>query len=79
LILAQKFGIPKIQFTDYMKLKRKEDQNEEAPDLLRRGNKILMGGNTEKKYGAETEGKAIERLSHLGILLIYGHQTETLL
>jgi hypothetical protein len=25
-ILAQKFGIPKIQFTDHMKLKKKEDQ-----------------------------------------------------
>jgi hypothetical protein len=38
-----------------------------ASVLLRRGNKILMGGNTEKKYKAETEGKAIQRLPHLGI------------
>jgi hypothetical protein len=27
--------------------------------LLRRGIKILMGGNTEKKFGAKTEGKVI--------------------
>jgi hypothetical protein len=26
-ILDQKFRIPKIQFTDYMKLKKKEDQS----------------------------------------------------
>ena len=26
-ILAQKLGIPKIQFTDHMKLKKKEDQS----------------------------------------------------
>jgi hypothetical protein len=26
-ILAHKFGIPKIQFTDHMKLKKKEDQS----------------------------------------------------
>ena len=27
--------------------------------LLRRGNKILTGGDTETKCGAETEGKTI--------------------
>jgi hypothetical protein len=26
-----------------------------------------MGGDTETKFGVETEGKAIQRLSHLGI------------
>jgi hypothetical protein len=29
-ILAQKFGIPKIQFTEHMKPKKKEDQNVDA-------------------------------------------------
>jgi hypothetical protein len=29
-ILAQKLGIPKIQFTDHMKLKKKEDQSVDA-------------------------------------------------
>ena len=37
------------------------------------------GANTETKYGAETEEKAIQRLSHLGIYPIYSHQTQTLL
>jgi hypothetical protein len=50
-----------------------------ASVLLRRGNNILMGGNMETKYGTETEGKAIQRLPHLGIYPIYGHQTQTLL
>jgi hypothetical protein len=75
-ILAQKFGIPKIQFIDHMKLKKKEDQSVDASMLLRRGNKILTRGNLETKCGAETEGKATQRLSHLGIHPIYSHQTK---
>jgi hypothetical protein len=47
--------------------------------LLRRGNKILMVGDTKKKCRAETEGKAIQRLPHLGIHPTYSHQTKTLL
>ena len=38
-MLAQKFGIPKIQFTDHMKLKKKENQNVGALVLLRRRTK----------------------------------------
>jgi hypothetical protein len=53
-----------------MKLKKKENQSVDASVLLRRGNKILMGGNTETKCGAETEGKNIQRLPHLEIYLI---------
>jgi hypothetical protein len=67
-----------IQFTDHMKLK-KEDQSVDASVLLRRGNKIFTGVNMETKCGAETEGKTIQRLSHLGIYSIYCHQTGTLL
>ena len=37
--------------------------------------KIPMGGDTESKCGAETEGKAIHRLPHLVIHHIYSHQT----
>jgi hypothetical protein len=48
-ILAQKLRIHKIQFTDHMKLKNKEDQSMGASVLLRRGNKILTGANTETK------------------------------
>jgi hypothetical protein len=42
-----------------MKLKKKEVQSVGASVLLRKGNKILIRGDTETKYGAETEGKAI--------------------
>jgi hypothetical protein len=47
--------------------------------LLRMGNKIPMEGVTETKFRAETEGRTIQRLPHLGIHLIYNHQTQTLL
>jgi hypothetical protein len=46
---------------------------------LYKGNKIFTGGNMETKCGAETEGKATQRLSHLGTDPIYIHQTRTLL
>jgi hypothetical protein len=77
--LAQKHRISKIQFTDHMKLKKKEDQSMDTSVLLRRGNKIPMGEDTETKGGAETEGKTIQRLLHLRIHPIYCHQTQTLL
>jgi hypothetical protein len=38
-ILAQKLGIPKIQFTEDMKLRMKENQNVGASVLLRKGTK----------------------------------------
>jgi len=48
-ILAKKLGIPKIQFTNYMKLKKNKDQRVDASDFLRRGNK-----NTHRrKYGGK--------------------------
>ena len=77
-ILAQKLGIPKIQFTDERKLK-KEDQSMRILVLLRRVNKIPTGGDTDTKCGAENEGKTIQRLSHLGIHTIYTYQIQTLL
>jgi hypothetical protein len=58
LILAQKLGIPKIQFSKHMKLKKK-DQSVDTSVLLRRGNKIPMEGVTETTYGSETEGMTI--------------------
>ena len=76
---SQKLGIPKIQFTDHMKLKKKEDQRVDASVLLRSRNKLLAGGNMEKGYEAETEGKAIQRLPHLGIHPINRHPTQTVL
>ena len=79
MILTQKLRIPKIQFIDHMKLKKKEDQSVDASFLLRRENKILKRGSTETMCGAETEAKVIQRLPHLVIHLIYRHQTQTLL
>jgi hypothetical protein len=76
-ILAQKLRIPKAQFTDHMKLKKKEEQSVDTSVLLRRGNKIPMEGVTETKCGAKTEGNAIKRLPHLGVHHIYNHQTQT--
>ena len=37
---------------------------------------LLCKGNTGTKSGAETEGKAIQRLPHLGIHPTYSHQTQ---
>ena len=62
-----------------MKLKKMEDRSVDTLVLLRRGNKISMGGDTETKFGAETEEKAIQRLPHLGIHPIYSYQTQILL
>jgi len=53
-ILAQKLG---YNLQIHMKLKKKKDQSVDALILLRRGNKIITGGNIETKCGAETEGK----------------------
>jgi hypothetical protein len=39
----------------------------------------FTAGNMETRCGTETEGKAIQRLFHLGIHPIYSHQTQTLL
>jgi hypothetical protein len=47
--------------------------------LLRRGNKIPVEGDTETKFGAETEGMTIQRLPYLGIHPTKYHQTQTLL
>jgi hypothetical protein len=62
-----------------MKLKKTEDESVDPSFFFRRENKILMGANMEIKCRAETEGKAIQRRSHLGIHPRYSHQTPTLL
>jgi hypothetical protein len=54
-IIVQKLRIFKIQFTNHMKLKKKEDQSVGTLIILRRGNKIPMEGVIETKCGAETE------------------------
>jgi hypothetical protein len=52
-----------IQFTEHMKLKKKEDQSVDASVLLRSGGQNT-GRSMETKCGTETEGKAIQRLPH---------------
>jgi hypothetical protein len=54
-----------------MKLKKKKDQSVDTSFLLRMGNKIPMEGVTETKFRAETEGRTIKRLPHVGIHPIY--------
>jgi hypothetical protein len=73
------FRILKIQFTEHVKLKNKEDQSVDTSVLLRRRIKIPMGADTVTKFGAETEGKAIQWRFHLGIHPIYSYQTQKLL
>jgi hypothetical protein len=62
-----------------MKFIKNEDQNMDTSVLLRRGNKIPMEGVTDTKFGAETEGMTIQKLSHLGMHFINSHQNQTLL
>jgi hypothetical protein len=42
-IVGKEHGIPTIQLTDHMKLKRKEDQRVDASVLLSGGNNIIKG------------------------------------
>jgi hypothetical protein len=57
-----------------MKPKKNEDQSVDISFLLRIGIKISMEGVTETKFGAEMEGRTIQRLPHLGIHPINSHQ-----
>ena len=59
--------------------KKEEEQSMDTLVLLRRRNKILTEGDTETKSGAESEGKTIQKLQHLGIHPIYNYKTQTLL
>jgi hypothetical protein len=65
--MVSKLRIPKIQFANHMKLKKKEDQSVDILILFRRENKISMEGVTETKFRAESEGMTIQKLPHLGI------------
>jgi hypothetical protein len=56
LSFAPKLKTPKIQFTDPMKLKKK-DQNVDASVILKRGNKILMGGRGWEGLGRKRGGR----------------------
>jgi hypothetical protein len=60
-----------------MKLKKKKVQSVDSSLLLRMGNKMPIEGVRETKFGAEMEGRTIQRLPHLGFHPIYNHQTQT--
>ena len=45
-----------IQLTDHMKPKKKEDQSMDALVLLRRGNKIIIGGR-RREWEGERRGR----------------------
>ena len=55
-ILDKKLGIPMIQLTDHMKLKKKEDQSVDASVLPRRGHKMTMGGRGWEGLGRKRGG-----------------------
>jgi hypothetical protein len=62
-----------IQFTDHMKLKKKEDQSVNASVLLRRGNKIIIGGRGRESLGTglgvgedEEEVQRVRKLNSSG-------------
>jgi hypothetical protein len=61
-----------------MKLRKKEDQSVDTWFLLRMGKKYPWK-ELETKLGAETVGRTIQRLPHLGIHPINSHQTQRLL
>jgi hypothetical protein len=68
----------------YKELKKVDSRKSNNPikiwgSELNKENKIPMEGVTETKVGAETEGRTIQRLPHLGIHPIYNYQTQTLL
>jgi hypothetical protein len=50
-----------------LKLKKKEGQSVDTSILHRRGNKVPIDEVTETKFRAETEGRTIQRVPHLGI------------
>jgi hypothetical protein len=53
--------VQNTQDTIHRPLKLKKIDNSSVDtSVLRRGNKLPMGGNKETKFGAKTEGKAIQ-------------------
>ena len=74
-ILAEKFRISKIHSQTILTSRRKF----KVWMLLRRGNGILTGGIIGTKCGAESKGKAIQRLPYLEIHPICSCKTQTLL
>ena len=75
---SSEYPIPRKEFTDIVKLKKKEGQNGNASVLLIKENKTLMRGNARSNRGAGIEEKIIQKLLHLGINHICSHQIQAL-
>jgi hypothetical protein len=56
-LLTQKLRISKIEFTDHMQLKKKEDQNVVTSILHKMGNKIITEGKGREGTGRERGGR----------------------
>jgi hypothetical protein len=78
-MLAQKLGIPKIQFTKHMKLKKKEDQSVILQSFLEGGTKCPWKELQRQIVEQRLKKITIQRLPHLGIHPINNPQTQTLL
>jgi hypothetical protein len=60
-ILGKECGIPTIQLTDHIKLKRKEDQRTDSSVLLRRGKNIIKESRGWEGLGGIKEGESEKR------------------
>jgi hypothetical protein len=60
-----------------MKLKKRQDKSV-GPTVLPRKGENSHGSKYRDKVWGESEGKAIQRLPHMGIHPIYSHQSQTL-
>ena len=65
-MLGKKLRILMIQLTDHMKLTKKENQSVDTSVLLRRGNKINVGGRRWERLGKKTRGEK-EKGAGLGV------------
>ena len=68
-ILAQKLRIPNIQLTDYMKLKKKEDQNVGALVFLRKGTKYSQEQLWRQSVGQRLKERPFRECLTWGFIL----------
>jgi hypothetical protein len=56
-VLVQTLTMPRIQPTDHMELRRKEDQDMDASPMHRGRNIMIMGGGGRGHLGGKEEGR----------------------
>ena len=78
-ILDQKFGIPKKYNSQTTWSSRRKNTTVWILQSFLEGESKYPWEEIQTKFGAETEGKVIQWLSHLGIHPVYSYQTQTLL